>query len=92
MPFNRICETCGTPFIAQGSRARFCAPCARKRANEQRSGYQKKRIAKKRAEEGTKEEERFFADSPENIETCLSCTRAVCALERGDKCPELKGK
>lgn len=88
MAFNRICETCGTPFIAQGNRARYCKPCGKKQKKLLRAQYK----AKKRAEKKPDNEEINFRDTPENILACLACTSKTCLLDKHDTCTLLTSK
>lgn len=94
MPFNRTCETCGTPFIAQGNRARFCKPCAEKRYKAQlKAHYDKRKEERKKAPKEEKESTNIeFCDSSENIAACLSCTKSVCDLDSKDYCEKLIGE
>lgn len=93
MAFNRICETCGTPFIAQGNRAKYCRPCAKKKQYEQiKARDQRRKEARETRQDGADDTAMAFCDSPENIAACLRCTRAVCLLDKNRRCPDLEEK
>lgn len=89
MPFNRICEICGVPFIAQGNRAKYCKPCAKKKQYEKIKARDQRR---KEARETSPEVISIdFCDSPENIAVCLSCTKETCDLDKNKRCEMLTG-
>ena len=91
MEFQRICEVCGMPFLAKGNRAKYCKSCARERMYKQQSQYKARKKAEKPPPDlNEPEPEVCFCDNPENIATCLACTRSVCLLDMDKICPELK--
>ena len=94
MAFQKICEICGTPFTAEGNRARYCKPCAKKRKQKVRNEYRKRwREAHKPAEpERPIPEEKFFGDTTANILACLACTRTACMLDSQDTCSLLSAR